>query len=292
MAPENDALPPLNAGADAQSLPPLPDISEMETKEDGGKAPIESSDNPSIPQTSEPSKNTDIADDQDGSGETDDEILKAFSKTDGDSGTEAKPSLPEGVTEEEWNAFQAYKAQQAQVPNQEQAKPEESAPPELGELTPEDYDGAFESVDGFKNAIGKAAGHAVKQAEERMYNNVREALVHFNHDILSKMEQMLYVNEALREHPEIASYPDAFRVAYAKSFKNAKNGDLKTPVMEAVKTFKRELGRYQAISKTMERVDVRGKQQAPRSPGASSRNVHQSQSKDQDDGLSFISSLM
>ena len=290
MDAESIELPPLDAGAKPEGeLPPLdagdeskpkPEVRYVErTAEKSDSAP-----KPEVAEESEAESESEPEEDGD-----DDEILNLITggaKTE-EAETPATEKLPAGVSEEDWKAFQAYKQSQ-QVPSQE-PEPEPPVPVNL-EITPEDFDAAFEDVDGLKSVLNKATTAANVRLKNELYGNLQQAFETFGNNVISTVEQMIYLHEAVKEVPEIYNYPDAFRVAYAKAFKSAPKGDLRTPVTKAVETMRREMARAERIRDT-KKVDVRAEQKAPKGPKVTGRNSHKAKNASDDDGLGFLAAI-
>ena len=287
MGEESIELPPLDAGSRPEGeMPPLdagdeskpkPEVRYVERKQEKS----ESAPTPEVSEESEAESESESEDD--------DEILNLITggaKTE-EAETPATEKLPAGVSEEDWKAFQAYKQSQ-QVPSQE-PEPEPPVPVNL-EITPEDFDAAFEDVDGFKSVLNKATTASNVRLKQELYGNLQQAFETFGNNVISTIEQMIYLHEAVKEVPEIYNYPDAFRVAYAKAFKSAPKGDLRTPVTKAVETMRREMARAERIGKT-KKVDVRGEQKAPKGPKVTGRNSHKAKNASDDDGLGFLAAI-
>jgi len=287
MGEESIELPPLDAGSRPEGeMPPLdagdeskpkPEVRYVERKQEKS----ESAPTPEVSEESEAEPESESEDD--------DEILNLITggaKTE-EAETPATEKLPAGVSEEDWKAFQAYKQSQ-QVPSQE-PEPEPPVPVNL-EITPEDFDAAFESVDGLKSVLNKATTAANVRLKNELYGNLQQAFETFGNNVISTVEQMIYLHEAVKEVPEIYNYPDAFRVAYAKAFKSAPKGDLRTPVTKAVEAMRREMARAERIGKT-KKVDVRGEQKAPKGPKVTGRNSHKAKNASDDDGLGFLAAI-
>ena len=287
MGEESIELPPLDAGSRPEGeMPPLdagdeskpkPEVRYVERKQEKS----ESAPTPEVSEESEAEPESESEDD--------DEILNLITggaKTE-EAETPATEKLPAGVSEEDWKAFQAYKQSQ-QVPSQK-PEPEPPVPVNL-EITPEDFDAAFENVDGLKSVLNKATTAANVRLKNELYGNLQQAFETFGNNVISTIEQMIYLHEAVKEAPEIYNYPDAFRVAYAKAFKSAPKGDLRTPVTKAVETMRREMARAERIGKT-KKVDVRGEQKAPKGPKVTGRNSHKAKNASDDDGLGFLAAI-
>jgi len=287
MGEESIELPPLDAGSRPEGeMPPLdagdeskpkPEVRYVERKQEKS----ESAPTPEVSEESEAEPESESEDD--------DEILNLITggaKTE-EAETPATEKLPAGVSEEDWKAFQAYKQSQ-QVPSQK-PEPEPPVPVNL-EITPEDFDAAFEDVDGLKSVLNKATTAANVRLKNELYGNLQQAFETFGNNVISTIEQMIYLHEAVKEAPEIYNYPDAFRVAYAKAFKSAPKGDLRTPVTKAVETMRREMARAERIGKT-KKVDVRGEQKAPKGPKVTGRNSHKAKNASDDDGLGFLAAI-
>ena len=287
MGEESIELPPLDAGSRPEGeMPPLdagdeskpkPEVRYVERKQEKS----ESAPTPEVSEESEAESESESEDD--------DEILNLITggaKTE-EAETPATEKLPAGVSEEDWKAFQAYKQSQ-QVPSQK-PEPEPPVPVNL-EITPEDFDAAFEDVDGLKSVLNKATTAANVRLKNELYGNLQQAFETFGNNVISTIEQMIYLHEAVKEVPEIYNYPDAFRVAYAKAFKSAPKGDLRTPVTKAVEAMRREMARAERIGKT-KKVDVRGEQKAPKGPKVTGRNSHKAKNASDDDGLGFLAAI-
>ena len=287
MGEESIELPPLDAGSRPEGeMPPLdagdeskpkPEVRYVERKQEKS----ESAPTPEVSEESEAEPESESEDD--------DEILNLITggaKTE-EAETPATEKLPAGVSEEDWKAFQAYKQSQ-QVPSQK-PEPEPPVPVNL-EITPEDFDAAFEDVDGLKSVLNKATTAANVRLKNELYGNLQQAFETFGNNVISTIEQMIYLHEAVKEVPEIYNYPDAFRVAYAKAFKSAPKGDLRTPVTKAVEAMRREMARAERIGKT-KKVDVRGEQKAPKGPKVTGRNSHKAKNASDDDGLGFLAAI-
>ena len=287
MGEESIELPPLDAGSRPEGeMPPLdagdeskpkPEVRYVERKQEKS----ESAPTPEVSEESEAEPESESEDD--------DEILNliAGGSRAEESETPATEKLPDGVSEEDWKAFQAYKQSQ-QVPSQE-PEPEPPVPVNL-EITPEDFDAAFEDVDGLKSVLNKATTAANVRLKNELYGNLQQAFETFGNNVISTVEQMIYLHEAVKEVPEIYNYPDAFRVAYAKAFKSAPKGDLRTPVTKAVEAMRREMARAERIRDT-KKVDVRAEQKAPKGPKVTGRNSHKAKNASDDDGLGFLAAI-
>lgn len=288
MGEESIELPPLDAGSRPEGeMPPLdagdeskpkPEVRYVERKQEKS----ESAPTPEVSDESEAEPESESEDD--------DEILNLIaggSKAE-ESETPATEKLPDGVSEEEWKAYQAYK--QSQQANLQQASEPEPPVPVNLEITSEDFDAAFENVDGFKSILNKATTASNVRLKQELYGNLQQAFETFGNNVTSTIEQMIYLHEAVKEAPEIYNYPDAFRVAYAKAFKSAPKGDLRTPVTKAVETMRREMARAERIGKT-KKVDVRGEQKAPKGPKVTGRNANKTKGASDDDGLGFLAAI-
>lgn len=277
-----DAMPPLDAGARSDEY--VEDIDD-ETPE-SQETPASEAPEETVPDTpAEEGTPEEVPEDTvDPKTGEDEDVLKALL------GDDAQPGIPEGVSEDDWKAFQEFKKAQEQA----QAEPPQAAAPEevpIEPLTEEDFGAAFETADGFKNAISKSLGNFAGELKKGMYDDLDQAMVTYGNHLLARMEQMFYIRDAISEVPEIANYPQAFQVALNKTMANRKPGDLEGPVREALELFKTNMARAEAIKKT-KNVDVRGKQQAPKVTGSSSRQAHtQPQGEDVDDSAMFLSGV-
>jgi hypothetical protein len=308
---QGEELPPLNAGAMGDSVyEPFVDLdaakeesSTTEAKQDPIEAAI-----PGITSedTLDSSQDTEGQEAPKAGSDADDyaDIRKAMLGEDGDESAAEETAVPEGVSADEWKAFQEFKKAQAQPGEAPSDQPTQETPPidpVALEITEEEFDKAFE-FDGFKgvmNKVSQAAVHAAAQAHaqmrDQMYGEVDEAMQFLDKELTKRMENMIHLHDLTKDIPEIhqaGNYRKAFQIALDKTKKNARDGDLRGPVEEAVKIFKSVMGEAPNILNT-KKVDVRPKQQAPRGGTTSGRNVHtaKQESKD-DDGISFLGSLL
>ena len=168
--------------------------------------------------------------------------------------------------------------------DREEKPKEEKKPAELADfdITDDDLDRALDSIDNFRSLVGKV--------EARVQRNFNERLYQFAGDISTHVEKMIYLNEATKECPEILVYQDAFRVAYNKACKDAKDGDLRAPVFKAVEILRSEIGKLDAL-KSGNKIDVRSKK-APKQPSGAGRQAQAARKSDDHDGISFLETLL
>lgn len=258
-------LPPLDAGSSAaESLPPLEEVGAR--SEDDPVTPDTPAEPVETPDPAEPK----IDESQDKSGEDKDEdVLNAFLAP--DEAAEAK--APDGIDANEWKKFQEWQKAQAQ-PAAEQPPAESPAEEQAAvePLTDEEFDRVFDNKDTFQSAIGKAMSKHSQEFQEKVYDEMDKAMQAFGTHLLGRMEQLIYLSDAIKECPEINNYQRAFQVAYAKALENQKPGDLYTPVRTALDTFQREMKRAESIRST-KKVDVRQKQIAPKGANPGPRSI-------------------
>lgn len=277
-------IPPLDAGASDT----LPDLDPAPTPDLEPVVPDPAPADPPAPEPDpEPVKPEEGAPEPEPKGDDiDHDILSAFS----DDGTEQPPvapdAVPQGISPEDWAAYQKFKAAQAAPPATPEPKPLAES-----DITDEDFNNAFDNPDAFRGALSKAANSAAARVRDELGARLAKVAEGLYNDMASHMEQMFYIMEASKETPEIFQYQKAFKAAYAKTYANAKEGDLKTPVDEAVKLFKKTFTQFQAI-KSNKKVDVRPKQTAPKGAGGSSnRELHKTEKQPEDGNLGFLASL-
>ncbi len=260
-------LPPLDAGSSvAEALPPLEEVGARSEDDpvipDAPTEPVEAPD-PAAPKSD---------DSQDKSSEDKDEdVLNAFLAS-SEEATEAK--APDGIDANEWKKFQEWqKAQSAQPAGETPpVEPPPAEQPAVEPLTDEEFDRVFDNKDAFQSAIGKAMSKHSQEFQEKVYDEMDKAMQAFGTHLLGRMEQLIYLSDAIKECPEINNYQRAFQVAYAKALENQKPGDLYTPVRTALDTFQREMKRAESIRST-KRVDVRPKQSAPKGASPGPRSI-------------------
>ena len=298
----DDAMPALNAGQDATSVyEPLSidNLKEVNTEtadksvsDDTETADAAEDAAEDVEETEDTVEDAEPEEEQPASsgGDEDDDVLNVLlgkgDKTDDAQQPPDPNKIPDGISKEDWDAFQAFK----QANNKDAPKPID---PATLEISDKEHDTAFSDADTFRSCLSKASTKATLAMKDQIYGELNHVLRDLDNIISERIETMIYLNEATKDNPEILqadNYKRAFTIAYNKARTKVTNGDLRAPIDEAVEIFKRELGRAEGIRKT-KKVDVRPKTAPPKGGAPSNRQVHVKKQEESDSdpgGLSFL----
>lgn len=287
---ENDAfeMPPLDAGANVM---PEPETDDFESDE---SVPVPPTDEPET--TPEKPGEPEPEVDGDDTPDADPDIVGLLQ------GEEASAKEPDWKADPEYQKYQEWL--KAQNPAQQEQKPEEQKPIDTNKLdfdiSPEEYEDIFDADNGpkvFKSILGKQAEVLQNQARA-----MQAAMITQLNQVLEKnwlmqaqnQERMLYLHDALKENPELAITENqkAFSRAMEKAIEA--HDDPGDQVKNAVDAFNKALVVAKKVKATGDRVDVRPKQNAPRTTGASPRELHKSTGQKPADvaGLGFLASAI
>lgn len=282
-------MPPLDAGADV--------VPEPETED------FEPDESVPIPPTDEPEATTEQPGEQnhelDGAATPEDDVadpdILGLLK-----GEDAPAEDPGWKSDPEYQKYQEWlKAQgQAAVPEQEQT-PIDTNKLDF-DLTQDEYEDIFDSDIGpqaFKSILGKQAEVLQNQSRAMQAAMVSQLNETLNKNWLMQMqnqERMLYLHDAVKDNPElvIPENQKAFSRAMEKAI--TAHDDPGDQVKNAVDAFNKAMVVAKKVKATGDRVDVRGKQAAPRTTGASPRELHKGTGQKAADvaGLGFLASAI
>ena len=278
-------LPPLDAGANGSTseggLPPLDagaaDSTYKEPEPDTAPDPV-----PAEPVDEPIAEDAPVKDDN----EDDDQspILKSLLE-----GDEAEAPATDEITQLRTRIAQLEAAKE-QPQLQAAPPPEPALPSTFFELSDEEFDAAFDSKDGLSKVLGKVHDAHTRQLTAQQ-TQFQQVLGDVYAGIMANAEQMVYLNDAFKENPEIAQYERPLKIALDLA-KQQKPGNLYEQVQEAVAMLKSDLGKFEKIKST-KRVDVRSKQNAPRHSGSSPRTLNSGGKQEaQPGGLDFLAKVI
>lgn len=277
-AASSDGLPPLDAGSKPASKPAEPPAPATPPP-----APIPDNEPPDDDIPPDDEQNTDEpapVEDEPTEEVGNDAIFQSLLQEAGlaDVPPQQQPGVPPGVSPAQWAMFLNWQNQQSQ-PQQQQPDAGQQQPPTqpgtLYEISDDDYNDAFESREGFGKVIGKIHDSMRQNMETQLQQQAtqhQQSLAELYVDVMNRAEQMVYINDALRDNPDITAYGKQLQIALNIA-REQNPDDLYGQVQDAVAMLKKDLVRYEKVKNT-KKVDVRHKQTPPKQAGASSRGLH------------------
>jgi hypothetical protein len=191
----------------------------------------------------------------------DDDILEAFKDVQPEATEQPapvqQPSMPQLTPQQmaEIQEFEQWRQQKAQA--QQQAQRDAIPVPEI---LPEDFNNAFDDVDGMRNLLLKN-NQTVVQAVEQMVGNYIQQM---QAQTLLHNEYMVLLSLAGEKEPHLYEHPEALAASLRKVIAPGK--DPRDVVTETIKLYNKNYGMFQKMSKShaAKKFDIapKGKSQA------------------------------